>query len=101
MGEKINLQNCIEHQRDLGFHPKFWEKPESEIREALERKFEQSVARVQELSSLGALNIHERGLLESSRTFLRIAQYGNEMPDSDMERWQREEAFEIEIGMEM
>jgi len=69
----INLQNCIDNQKDLDFHPKFWEKPTSEILPKLEQHYETCIARIQEFSGRNDLCIHGCGLLESSRRFVKIA----------------------------
>jgi hypothetical protein len=69
----INLQNYIDNQKDLDFHPKFWEKPVSEIMLKLEGCYEKSLGRIEELSGRNNLNIHERGLLTGARKFIEIA----------------------------
>jgi len=69
---KINLQNCIDNQKSLDFHPKFWEKPTSEIIEKLGQHYETCLVRIQEFSDRNDLCIHGRELLESSRKFVKI-----------------------------
>lgn len=70
---RINLQNCIDNQKNLDFHPKFWEKPTSEIIAKLEQHYETCLERIQELGDRDDLCIHGRVLLASSLKFVEIA----------------------------
>lgn len=70
---KINLQNCIDNQKDLDFHPKFWEKPTSEIMGKLEEHIEKCLGWIQEFEGRDDLCIHAHNLLSSSRKFVEIA----------------------------
>jgi len=70
---KINLQSCIDNQKHIDYHPKFGEKPTAEIIQKLEKYYERCNKWIEEFGNKESLSIHERGLLNSARFFVKIA----------------------------
>jgi len=69
----INIGNCIANQKHLDFHPKFWDKPEHEIREKLEACVKECRERIILFNGNDALNKLEKQMLEYAYRFIQIA----------------------------
>ena len=73
---EINLEHCKLHQKDMDYHPKFWEKPDGELTAILWTRYTESKKRLREIGGQLNLSVHERGLLMSAREFIEIIESG-------------------------
>ncbi len=69
----INLENCKANRQNLGYHPKFWDKPEAEIIGRLEDDYTRSLNTIEHYSEKTDLDRMERAALESAQQFVKIA----------------------------
>ena len=70
----IDIQKCIQRQKDIDAHPKFWEKPEEEIQELLSKALERAYKNVVEYESKPNLTRLEYSILDSARQLIRLVE---------------------------